>query len=63
MKILFFGDIVGKIGRKAMVKILPELKKEYEPDLVIANAENIETIFLVLTSDVYKRPKLSSRNI
>lgn len=41
MKILFFGDIVGKIGRKAIVKILPELKKEFEPDLVIANVENL----------------------
>jgi len=41
MKILFFGDVVGKIGRKAIVKILPELKKEYEPDLIIANGENI----------------------
>lgn len=41
MKILFFGDIVGKIGRKAIKEILPELKKEYQVDLVIANAENI----------------------
>jgi metallophosphoesterase (TIGR00282 family) len=41
MKILFFGDIIGKIGRKALKKTLPDLKKEYEVDLVIANAENI----------------------
>jgi metallophosphoesterase (TIGR00282 family) len=41
MKLLFFGDIVGRIGRQAMIKILPELKKEFEPDLVLANAENI----------------------
>jgi metallophosphoesterase (TIGR00282 family) len=41
MTILFFGDIIGKIGRQAIKKILPELKKKYEPDLVIANAENI----------------------
>lgn len=38
---MFFGDIVGRIGRQAMVKILPELKKEFKPDLVLANAENI----------------------
>ena len=40
MKILFFGDVVGKIGRKAIKKILPGLKEEFQPDLVIANAEN-----------------------
>jgi len=41
MKILFFGDIIGRIGRQAIAKVLPELKKKYEPDLVIANAENL----------------------
>ncbi len=41
MKILFFGDIVGKIGRQAVKLILPELKKEFEPDLVLANGENL----------------------
>jgi len=40
MKILFFGDIVGKPGREAIKKILPQLKKEFEPDLVLANGEN-----------------------
>ncbi len=41
MKILFFGDIIGKIGRKAIKKNLPELKKEFKPDLIIANVENL----------------------
>lgn len=41
MRIMFFGDIIGRIGRQAMVKILPELKKEFKPDLILANAENI----------------------
>ncbi|MBI4050537.1 MAG: YmdB family metallophosphoesterase [Candidatus Doudnabacteria bacterium] len=41
MKILFFGDIVGKTGRRAIAKILPKLKDEFRPDLVMANAENI----------------------
>lgn len=40
MKILFFGDVIGKIGRQALTKILPELKAEYQPDLIMANAEN-----------------------
>jgi len=41
MRILFFGDIVGKVGRRAIDKILPEYKKKYQPDLIIANAENL----------------------
>lgn len=39
--ILFFGDIVGKPGRRAIEKIIPDLKKEYQPDLIMANAENL----------------------
>ncbi len=41
IKILFLGDIVGKIGRKAVAETLPKLKKKYKPDLIIANAENL----------------------
>ncbi len=41
MKILFLGDIVGKPGRKAIAKVLPGWKKEHDPDLVIANGENM----------------------
>lgn len=41
IKILFFGDVVGKIGRRALKKVLPGLKKKYKPDLVIANGENL----------------------
>lgn len=40
MRFLFFGDIVGRIGRQAITKILPELKAEYQPDFIVANAEN-----------------------
>lgn len=41
IKIVFLGDIFGKIGRKAVINILPKLKKEYKPDFIIANAENL----------------------
>ncbi len=40
MKILFIGDIVGSPGRDAIKNLLPELKKEYNLQFVIANAEN-----------------------
>lgn len=41
IKILFFGDVVGKPGRLGLIKALPKLKKKYQPDLTIANAENL----------------------
>jgi len=41
MKIIFIGDIVGKSGRNAVVKNITILKKKYNPDVIIANAENI----------------------
>jgi metallophosphoesterase (TIGR00282 family) len=41
IKILFIGDVVGSIGRQGVAKILPKLRKKYQPDLVIANAENL----------------------
>lgn len=41
MKILFIGDIVGKLGRQTVGKVLPTLKKDDNINLVIANAENL----------------------
>ncbi len=40
LKILVFGDVYGRIGRKALSKQLPILKKKYNPDFVIVNIEN-----------------------
>lgn len=40
MNILFIGDIVGSPGREAIKSIVPGLKKEYNLQFIIANAEN-----------------------
>ncbi len=40
MKALFIGDVVGKGGRGAVKKLLPELKREFNAAFVIANGEN-----------------------
>ena len=40
MRILFIGDIVGKVGRDAVHLSLPKLVKKYGVDFVIANGEN-----------------------
>ena len=39
--LMFFGDVVGKIGRRGLAKALPDLKKRFQPDLVVANVENL----------------------
>lgn len=41
MKILFFGDIYGRVWRKALLRELPSLKEKYTPDFIIANVDNI----------------------
>jgi len=41
MKILFFGDVVGRPGREAIKKILPQWQKKYNIDFTIANADNL----------------------
>jgi metallophosphoesterase (TIGR00282 family) len=41
MRVLFFADIFGKPGRKAVAAALPRLKAEYSPDFIIGNAENL----------------------
>ncbi|MDH5696533.1 MAG: YmdB family metallophosphoesterase, partial [Dehalococcoidia bacterium] len=40
MLVLMIGDIIGKPGRHATQKLLPDLRQQYRIDLVIANAEN-----------------------
>ncbi|UEX89288.1 TIGR00282 family metallophosphoesterase [Staphylococcus ratti] len=40
MRILFIGDIVGKVGRQAIEEMLPKLKQHYRPTVTIVNAEN-----------------------
>lgn len=41
MRFLIFGDIVAKIGRRALEDVLPRLREELQPDVVLANAENL----------------------
>lgn len=40
MKVLFIGDIVGKVGRITTKGLLPSVVYKYKIDMVIANAEN-----------------------
>lgn len=56
MNILFIGDIIGRPGRSAIKEILPDLKKELEIDLVIANGENLAA-GIGMTLDTYEEMK------
>ena len=40
MKLLFIGDVVGGIGRRAVAALLPGLVDRHQPDFVVANGEN-----------------------
>jgi metallophosphoesterase (TIGR00282 family) len=40
MRILFFGDIMGRSGRDGLAKQLPGIKERLKPDVTIANVEN-----------------------
>ena len=40
MLILAIGDVIGRPGRQAVSKLLPDLRRQYGLDLVIANGEN-----------------------
>ena len=41
MKILYVGDIMGEPGMEIVAGVLPQLKKDKQVDLVIAQAENV----------------------
>ncbi|MQS52913.1 TIGR00282 family metallophosphoesterase [Companilactobacillus mishanensis] len=40
MKILFVGDVVGKIGLETLENYLPQIKQRVKPQLTIVNGEN-----------------------
>lgn len=41
MNILYVGDIMGLPGVESLRRVLPSIKKDYNPDLIIAQAENV----------------------
>jgi metallophosphoesterase (TIGR00282 family) len=41
MLILAVGDVIGKPGRQAFARFIPEIKQHYGVDFIIVNAENV----------------------
>jgi metallophosphoesterase (TIGR00282 family) len=40
ISILFVGDVVGGIGRRALLSLMPSLRERFAPTFVVVNAEN-----------------------
>jgi len=45
MRLLFFGDLVGRAGRTAAIEAIPRLRAEWKLDFVAVNAENAASGF------------------
>jgi metallophosphoesterase (TIGR00282 family) len=39
--ILFIGDVVGGLGRRTLLAMLPQLRELHDPTFVVVNAENV----------------------
>lgn len=53
MRILFLGDVVGKVGRKAVQNSMHGLRQEFEPDFFLLNGENAAA-GVGITADIAK---------
>ncbi|MDH5203298.1 MAG: TIGR00282 family metallophosphoesterase [Nitrospirota bacterium] len=57
MKVLFIGDIIGKVGRVTTKELIPNIVNRYKIDLVIANGENAAGGFGIteeVVSEIFK---------
>ncbi|MCS7181582.1 MAG: TIGR00282 family metallophosphoesterase [Thermoanaerobaculum sp.] len=52
MRLLFIGDVVGRVGRRILRQLLPKVVGELQPDFVVANVENAAGGF-GLTAEVW----------
>ncbi len=53
MRVLCIGDVFGTLGQAALAKYMDTLKREYRPNLIFVNAENIDRGFGI-TEPIYK---------
>ena len=54
MRLLFLGDIVGRVGRIAVVERLPKLVSDHKLDFVVVNGENAAGGFGI-TEDILRQ--------
>src|SRR5947209_19584412 len=39
--ILFIGDVVGGLGKRTLLALLPQLRERHAPDFIVVNGENV----------------------
>jgi calcineurin-like phosphoesterase len=49
---LFLGDVVGRSAREAVVKEIPEIRRNFSLDFVIVNGENAAGGLVLLRKSV-----------
>jgi metallophosphoesterase (TIGR00282 family) len=57
MKILYIGDVMADPGIETVERVLPNLKQDLKPDLVIAQAENVTDGRGIITLDFNRLKK------
>ena len=55
LKVLFIADVVGQPGCDLVVRMLPDLIKQHEPDIVILNGENANNNAKGITLNIARR--------
>lgn len=58
MMVLYIGDVMGELGMRAVEKLLPDLRKEHQLDLVIAQAENVTDGRGIIPADFQRLKKV-----
>jgi metallophosphoesterase (TIGR00282 family) len=58
MKLLYIGDIMGPMGVETVSKVIPTLKKDYQIDVIAAQAENVTEGKGISTEDFTKLKQL-----
>jgi 2',3'-cyclic-nucleotide 2'-phosphodiesterase len=53
VRLIFLGDVVGRSGREAVYRELPQLREHHKPDLVVINGENAAHGFGI-TEEIYQ---------
>lgn len=41
VRVIMLGDVVGTPGRQGVAQLVPKLRERYQPDLIVANGENV----------------------
>ena len=62
MKILFIGDVVGRVGRRLLKERIPYYVDKYEIDFVIANGENASHGKGLTRNQYFELLELNNRN-